>query len=116
MLRMTLSRSVKEAFKTALAITIAYAVGLSLDWDRPYWAGFAVAFISLDTMGQSMNKGAMRLAGTVVGAVVALTLVGLFAQHRWSFIFFASLWLGFCTYMNMGQRYQYAWFVAGFVS
>ena len=116
MLRMTLSRSVKEAFKTALAITIAYAVGLSLDWDRPYWAAFAVAFISLDTVGQSLNKGALRLAGTVGGAVVALTLVGLFAQDRWLFMFFASLWLGFCVYMNMGPRYQYAWFVAGFVS
>ena len=31
-------------------------------------------------------------------------------------MFFASLWLAFCIYMNMGPRHQYAWFVAGFVS
>lgn len=113
---MKLSRTTQEAFKTALAMTIAYGIGLYMNWDRPYWAGFAVAFISLDTMGQSLNKGAMRFAGTIVGAVVALTLVGLFAQQRWLFILFASLWLGLCTYMNMGPRNQYAWFVAGFVS
>jgi len=47
----------KEAFKTALAMTIAYGIALSMDWDRPYWAGFAVAFISLATIGQSLNKG-----------------------------------------------------------
>ena len=113
---MKLSRTTQEALKTALAMTIAYGVGLYMNWDRPYWAGFAVAFISLDTVGQSLNKGAMRFAGTIVGAVVALTLVGLFAQHRWLFILFASLWLGLCTYMNMGSKNQYAWFVAGFVS
>ena len=29
----------KEAIKTALAMTIAYGIALSMDWDRPYWAG-----------------------------------------------------------------------------
>jgi len=53
-----LSVRFKEAFKTALAMVIAYGIALSMDWDRPYWAGFAVAFISLATIGQSLNKGA----------------------------------------------------------
>jgi len=37
-----LSTRTKEVIKTALAMTIA----LSMDWGRPYWAGFAVAFIT----------------------------------------------------------------------
>ena len=60
---MTLSRKAKESIKTALAMTIAYGIALSMDWDRPYWAGFAVAFISLSTVGQSLNKGALRCWG-----------------------------------------------------
>ncbi|RLA13780.1 MAG: hypothetical protein DRQ52_05580, partial [Gammaproteobacteria bacterium] len=55
-----LSSKTKESIKTALAMTIAYGVGLQMGWDRPYWAGFAVAFISLATVGQSFNKGALR--------------------------------------------------------
>jgi uncharacterized membrane protein YccC len=43
---MKLSTRSKEAIKTALAMTIAYGIALSMDWDRPYWAGFAVAFVS----------------------------------------------------------------------
>jgi uncharacterized membrane protein YccC len=113
---MKLSHDVKESIKTALAMTIAYGVGLQMGWDRPYWAGFAVAFVSLATVGQSMNKATLRMVGTMVGAIVALTLLGLFAQQRWLFMIFLSLWLAVCTYMNTGNRHQYFWFVAGFVT
>jgi uncharacterized membrane protein YccC len=111
-----LSQSAKESIKTALAMTIAYGVALQMGWERPYWAGFAVAFVSLATVGQSLNKATLRLVGTVVGAIMALTLIGLFAQQRWLFMLFLSVWLGLCTYMNTGNRHQYFWFVAGFVS
>ncbi|RLA51383.1 MAG: FUSC family protein, partial [Gammaproteobacteria bacterium] len=103
---MTLSHDIKESIKTALAMTIVYGVGLHMGWDRPYWAGFAVAFISLATVGQSFNKGALRMMGTVMGVLAALTLVALFAQQRWLFILFTSLWVGLCTYMMAGSRHQ----------
>jgi len=74
---------VKESIKTALAMTIAYGIALSMDWDRPYWAGFAVAFISLSTIGQSLNKGAMRMLGTLVALVVSLLIIALFVQEGW---------------------------------
>ncbi len=51
----------KGAFKTALAMTIAYGVALALNWDKPMWAGFAVAVISVATTGQSLNKATMRM-------------------------------------------------------
>ena len=113
---MSLSHDTKESIKTALAMTLAYGIGLQMGWDRPYWAGFAVAFVSLGTVGLSLNKATLRMVGTVVGAIVALTLIGLFAQQRWLFIFFLSLWFALCTYMNTGNRHPYFWFVAGFVS
>ena len=57
---MTLSRKAKEAIKTALAMTIAYGIALSMDWDKPYWAGVAVAVVSLASIGQSMNRAWSR--------------------------------------------------------
>ena len=54
---MTLSTRIKEAIKTGLAMAIAYGIALQMDWDRPYRAAFAVAFISLPTAGQSLHKG-----------------------------------------------------------
>jgi len=110
------SRKAKEAIKTALAMTIAYGIALQMDWDKPVWAGFAVAFVSLATVGQSFNKAALRMFGTLVAVAVALTILGLFAQERWLFMLFLAAWVGFCTYMMGGKKYQYFWNVCGFVS
>ena len=94
---MTLSIRFKESVKTALAMTIAYGVALAMDWDNPSWAGVAVAVISLATVGQSLNKGVLRIFGTLVAVVVALTIIALFPQDRWLFTLLLSVWVGFCT-------------------
>ena len=113
---MTLTPRVKESIKTALAMTITLGIALSMDWDRPYWAGFAVALISLSTIGQSLNKGAMRMLGTLLALVVSLLIIALFVQDRWLFMVALSAWVGFCTYRMGMSRHWYFWFLAGFAS
>ena len=81
-----LSRKAKESIKTALAMAIAYGIALAMDWDKAMWAGFTVAFVSLSTVGQSINKAALRVVGTLVGVVVSLTLIAWFPQDRWLLI------------------------------
>ena len=78
-----LSVKAKEAIKTALAMTIVYGIALYMDWDRPYWAGFAVAFISMATIQKSLAKGFMRMLGTLVAGTAALTLLLIdWVNHR----------------------------------
>jgi uncharacterized membrane protein YccC len=110
-----LTTRTKEAIKTGLAMAITYGIALQMGWDKPYWAGFAVAMISLSTAGQSLNKGAMRMLGTLVAVAAALTFLALFSQHRWWFMVFLSLYVGFCTYMLTGKKLVYFWFVSAFV-
>ncbi len=113
---MILSRKAKEAIKLALALTITYGIALMMDWDKPLWAGFAVVLVSLATVGQSFNKAAMRMFGTLVASVVALTIIAFFPQDRWLFMLSLSVWVGYCTYMLGGARHQYFWNVCGLVS
>jgi hypothetical protein len=108
-----LSDRVKAAIKTALAMVLAYGVALSMDWDNPWWAGLAVAMCSLSTVGESLNKGLLRLSGTLVGGVAALTLIALFPQDRWSFLICTSLFIGFCIFMMFGTSRSHLWQVAG---
>ena len=112
---MVLSVKFKESIKTALAMVIAYWVALAMDWDKPMWAALVVALISLATVGQSLNKGAMRMLGTCVGVLVAFTLIALFAEYRWLFMVFLSAWVALCTYLMGGSRNQYFWQVGGLV-
>src|SRR5215467_9829819 len=109
-----LSDRFKAAVKTALAMVLAYGVALSMDWDHAYWAGFSVAFCSLSTIGESLNKGLLRLSGTFLGGLGALTLIALFPQNRWLFLIGMSIFTGFCTYMMFGTSRWYFWYVAGF--
>jgi uncharacterized membrane protein YccC len=112
---MILSRKAKEATKTALAMTMAYGIAMSMGWDKSMWAGFAVAMCSLATIGQSLNKAAMRMFGTLTAVIVALTLIALFPQQRWLFMIALSCYIGFCTYMMGGTKNKYFWHVCGFV-
>ncbi len=112
---MILSTRTKNAIKPALAVTIAYAISLGMGWENPYWAGFAVAMISLSTAGQSLNKGAMRMLGTLVAATAALIFITWFVQDRWWFFGVLSVYIGFCTYMIAGNKRQYFWYCGAFV-
>jgi len=99
-----LSDRVKAAVKTALAVVLAYGVALSMDWEKPYWAAFTVAFCSLATVGESLNKGLLRLSGTFLGGVAAITLIALFPQDRWLFLVGMSIFGGFCTLYDARTR------------
>ena len=112
---MKLSTRAKEAIKVALAVTIAMGIALWMDWEKPYWAAYGVIMISLPTTGQSLNKGAMRMLGTLVGIVVALTFLAWFPQERWWFMAVLSLYIGFCAYMMTGRKRQYFWYASGFI-
>jgi len=110
---MLLSRRAKEAIKTALALAIAMGVALALGWEKPYWAGFAVAMISLQTAGASLNKGFLRVMGTLAAAVVAILLLSAFTQERWLFLSVLTLWVGYCVYRMRSQKGEYFWQTSG---
>jgi uncharacterized membrane protein YccC len=111
-----LSPRFQNSFKTALAMVMAYGFALWFNWDRPMWAGFAVALISMPTLEASLNKGGQRLWGTLLAAFVALSLIAIFPQDRWLFMLAQAAWLAFCAYKMSGNRYGYFWFCAGFVT
>ena len=112
---MILSTKSKEGIKTGLGIIIVFAISMALGWEKPYWAGLAVAIISLDTTGQSMNKAAMRMLGTLVAGVAVCIFLAFFAQQRWLMVLCLSLYYGFCTYMMTGSKWPYFWTVSAFV-
>lgn len=106
----------KEAFKSGLALALAYGIALASGWMNPYWAAFAVAMIILPTAGQSISKGLLRLGGTIPGCIGGLAILSLAPQSRWGFMLLASAWIFFTTYMMLrSQKRSYFWNVAGFV-
>jgi len=106
----------KEAVKIALAMTMAYYVALRFSLMSPTWAAISIAFICLPTAGQSLDKGVLRMGGTLLAFVAGLFYLGLFPQDRWLFLISFTPYLAFVTYKMTGKDGQYFWFVAGFVA
>ena len=52
--------------------------------------------------------------GTLAAVAVALILLSLFPQSRWSFLLALSGYVAFCTYMMGSTTRWYFWMVAGF--
>ena len=112
---MQLSDRFTDAFKLALAMVITYGIALSMDWEKPFWAALSVAFCSLATAGESINRGIHRIAGTLIAGIVTLALIALFPQDRWLFLFAMSAIIALCTYrLSSGSRYFFIWFATGF--
>lgn len=112
---MVLSDRFKQAFKVALAMVITYGIALAMDWEKPFCAGLSVAFCSLATTEESLNRGVHRAVGTFLAGVAALIMVALFPQDRWPLLLAMSGFIALCTYrLSGGSRFTFIWFNAGF--
>ena len=98
------------AAKTCLAIILAFAITLQLDW-KPSFMAILIVVMQTDALGATFKKGLLYIAGTLAGAVTAVAMVGMFAHDRGLFILAMALLTGFGVYRLQGSRYPYAWLI-----
>ncbi|MCW8345110.1 FUSC family protein [Vibrio sp. ZSDZ65] len=89
------------ALKVAVSLTLAYLIPFALGWPQASTAATTVMLIAC-TGGQreSLEKGTLRVLGTIVGAVIGLLLVGLFAQDRLLYMFCVSIVVALIFYLR----------------
>ncbi|WP_444921985.1 FUSC family protein [Microbulbifer sp. CnH-101-G] len=112
---MQLSRNAKESLKLATALVSVYAIAMGLNWEKPFWAGFAVIVCSQANLGQSLNRAILWIMGTLFALMGGWLIVALFPQDRWLFMIALSLWVASCVYFLQRSRYQYFWITCGYV-
>ncbi len=113
---MSKSTKFKEAIKTGLAFALVFGIAMRLGWMNPYWAGWAVAVISLPTAGESLRKGGLRVLGTIPGCMAALVIQALAPQERWTFMLLTCTWMFFTSYFMVRRpKNSYFWVMAGYV-
>ena len=84
-------------FRSVTAAALAYWVAYTLQMDKPYSAASTVMLVANMNQGAVLAKGSWRLAGTVVGGIAAIIVMGLFIQAPALFLIFFGLWLGICS-------------------
>lgn len=108
----------KESIKFALAFAIVYGIALKVNWLSPSWAGWSVVAIAATSGGgESLQKGFLRMWGTILACVVGIAIISLGAQDRWLFMMLTALWLAFSSYkMLADKKRSYFWFCAAYVA
>ncbi len=104
-------------FKVWLAAVLALWISLRFDLAQPRTAMMTVVIVMQSARsGMVFAKSFYRFVGTVVGILVSLLLVALFAQERFLFLLAMALWIGFCTAGSMVFRnhQSYGFVLAGY--
>jgi len=76
---------------------LALGVAMKLDLPQPRTAMTTVFIVMQPQSGMVFAKSTWRICGTLVGLVVMLALIGLFAQQPELFLATTALWVGVCT-------------------
>jgi len=90
-------QALQFALKNMIAGAVALYLAFILQMDQPQWALTTVFIVNQPMSGMVLSKGAYRLLGTFIGAVVSLGMIAAFGQSPLLFLLTMALWLGGCT-------------------
>jgi uncharacterized membrane protein YccC len=101
----------EEALEASLSVALAVLAALTLHSDQPWWAGISAFMVTRSSLAVSLSRGAMRIAGSVLGAAIGVIAVGLFAYDSPPFclFLFALAWVGLFGFA--ASRFGYAWLI-----
>ena len=95
-----LSDKAKFSIKVSLSIVLAYLIPFSQGWPQGHVAAITIMIIATSGLvNESINKGAMRLLGTLAGAIIGMTLIALFPQDRIFYLIALSLTVSTVLYV-----------------
>ena len=98
------------ALLSASAITLSFGMAYALHLERPYWAGIAAMVLSQSAVGQSLQKGLWRMAGTVAGAVAGMAVLACFGEARLSLLLACGVMLSVLVMFMRGSSYSYFYY------
>ncbi|ADO46746.1 p-hydroxybenzoic acid efflux pump subunit AaeB [[Enterobacter] lignolyticus] len=115
------------AVKLACAIVLALFVGFHFELETPRWAVLTAAIVAAGPAfaaggepwsGAIRYRGMLRICGTFIGCIAALTIIIVMIRAPLLMILVCCLWAGFCTWISSLVRVEnsYAWGLAGYTA
>lgn len=95
-----LSDKLKFAVKASLSLVLVYMIAFWQGWSNITPALVTIMLIaSVGSVGDSVFKGMLRVAGTVIGGVLGMTLIALFPQERMAYLLALSVLVTLVLYL-----------------
>lgn len=94
------SDRLKFGIKVSLSLMLSFMIPLAMGWEQPNTAAITVMLIATaGVVSESVMKGAIRIVGTIIGAVIGLTLIALFPQERMTYLLVLSIIIPLILYL-----------------
>ncbi|WP_194208048.1 p-hydroxybenzoic acid efflux pump subunit AaeB [Superficieibacter sp. 1612_C1] len=121
------TQHVRFAIKLACAIVLALFVGFHFQLETPRWAVLTAAIVAAGPAfaaggepwsGAIRYRGMLRIIGTFIGCIAALTIIILMIRAPLLMVLVCCVWAGFCTWVSSLVRVEnsYAWGLAGYTA
>ena len=103
----------RDAAKLVVSVLVAVAAASILNLDDLSWAAFSGYMVIRGTIAETFRRGAMRIVGTVGGALVGLLLAPRTADDPLLLIVFLFLVSFIGIFQSLASNYSYAWLFFG---
>lgn len=104
------TRRIHFVLQTFIAAAIAMYLAIALGLEHPNWSVMAALATSQPTRERIFLKGLMRVAGSVVGAIVGVFILLSTGADQLLVIILLSLWVGFCVAGSIIIRGLFSYF------
>lgn len=106
-----LNPAAAAATRLALAVTLAVLLALLLHFDKPYWSAISVVAVMQPFSGITLEKGLMRIFGTIAGAIAGLFLAAVSISYFPIFALSCFVIVASGYYFSSFTKYPYAYFL-----
>lgn len=121
------NQHIRFAIKLACAIVLALFVGFHFELETPRWAVLTAAIVAAGPAfaaggepysGAIRYRGMLRIIGTFIGCIAALTIIILMIRAPLLMVLVCCIWAGFCTWVSSLVRVEnsYAWGLSGYTA
>ena len=121
------TQHVRFAIKLACAIVLALFVGFHFQLETPRWAVLTAAIVAAGPAfaaggepysGAIRYRGMLRIAGTFIGCIAALTIIITMIRSPLMMLMVCCIWAGFCTWVSSLVKVEnsYAWGLSGYTA
>jgi Predicted membrane protein len=121
------NQHLRFAVKLACAIVLALFVGFHFELETPRWAVLTAAIVAAGPAfaaggepysGAIRYRGMLRIIGTFIGCIAALTIIILMIRAPLLMVLVCCIWAGFCTWASSLVRVEnsYAWGLSGYTA
>ena len=121
------TQHVRFAIKLACAIVLALFVGFHFQLETPRWAVLTAAIVAAGPAfaaggepysGAIRYRGMLRIAGTFIGCIAALTIIITMIRSPLMMLMVCCIWAGLCTWVSSLVKVEnsYAWGLSGYTA